>query len=36
MKWTDKWKSLDGLSLMNALLFAKIAKLSRYTVYTYI
>ena len=28
MKWTDKWKSLDGLSLANALLFAKFAKLS--------
>ena len=28
MKWTDEWKSLNDLSLANALLFAKFAKLS--------
>ena len=32
IKWTDKWKSLDGLSLANALLFTKFTKLSRFTV----
>ena len=31
MKWTEEWKSLDGLSLANALLLAKFAKLSRYS-----